>query len=274
MFTLDHIVINTQDQTDVAVAAYERLGFTVQPRGFHTLGSLNHLMIFRDNYLEFLGYPKGVPPPQRPELPESPIGLLATVLKTSNADATRASLVEQGLPLRPVSAFSRQVKLDDGSAHTAAFRVCRMERGRVPGTWIYYCQHETPHLVYRPEWSMHANGVTAIIGAHIAFAGAAQLEESLALYAKALGVDARRGNTSAAFELPQFTLWLTQSDALGSAESPMRSVTLQVRGLQSLRGLLHANGVNYADQGAQISVPPEFAAGATLIFTEQDTLAG
>ena len=44
------------DGIDAAQAAYERLGFQVQPRGFHRrLGTANHLMIFDKDYFEILG---------------------------------------------------------------------------------------------------------------------------------------------------------------------------------------------------------------------------
>ncbi len=267
MFTLDHIVINTQDRTDEAVAAYQRLGFTVQPRGYHTLGSLNHLMVFGDNYLEFLGYPQGAPPPQRPELPESPIGLLATVLKTSSADATRATLIAQGLPLRPVSALSRPVAIE-GIEHTASFRVCRMERNKIPGTWFYYCQHETPELVFRPEWSQHANGVTGIVGASIELS---DLNAALPQYAAALGCaigNTRRTNTGAAFELPGFRLQLAQVAELPVGRSAMRSVTLRTRDLAALRRLLGRNGVAFNENAAGLVVAEEHAMGAALVFVE------
>jgi Glyoxalase-like domain len=39
--TLDHVVVNTQDRLDEAAETYRRLGFTLTPRGYHTLGSMN-----------------------------------------------------------------------------------------------------------------------------------------------------------------------------------------------------------------------------------------
>jgi len=49
--TLDHVVVNVRDQIDAGLHTYERLGFTMTPRGYHTLGSMNHLAILGTEYL-------------------------------------------------------------------------------------------------------------------------------------------------------------------------------------------------------------------------------
>ena len=48
---IDHVVINVRSEMDTAVEVFRNLGFTMTPRGFHTLGSINHLAMFIDNYL-------------------------------------------------------------------------------------------------------------------------------------------------------------------------------------------------------------------------------
>ena len=40
-----------------ALETYRRLGFTLTPRGYHTLGSMNHLAIFGTEYLELIAGP-------------------------------------------------------------------------------------------------------------------------------------------------------------------------------------------------------------------------
>ena len=57
---LDHVVIDVRDRMDVAAAAYRALGFQLTPRGHHTLGSMNHLAMFANDYLELLGFGEAV----------------------------------------------------------------------------------------------------------------------------------------------------------------------------------------------------------------------
>ena len=56
---LDHIVINVQTRLDAGAAAYRNLGFSLTERGHHTLGTSNHLSVFRQDYLELLGVEAG-----------------------------------------------------------------------------------------------------------------------------------------------------------------------------------------------------------------------
>ena len=155
MNRIDHIVINTRDRIDQAVAFFEHMGFIVTPRGYHTLGSINHTIVFKTDYLELLGYPGDKPPEKYPELGQLPVGLMATVLKADDAEQTRDILTKRDLTPRPVSNFSRPMDLGDGKSVDVSFRVTRLESNTVPGSWLYYCQHLTPELVWRPEWQEH-----------------------------------------------------------------------------------------------------------------------
>lgn len=159
MTALDHVVINALRDTDAAEALFAALGFQLTPRGYHSLGSVNHLMMTPGAYLEIVGVPETGR--QREEVLTSPIGLSGIVLKTDDAEATHARLAEAGFDPQPVLDFSRPVTLD-GTEHQARFRTVRLGPDFFGGGRVYFCQHLTPELVWRPEYLTHQNGFAAI----------------------------------------------------------------------------------------------------------------
>ena len=259
MNRIDHIVINTRDQTDQAVAFCERMGFVVAPRGHHTLGSLNHIIVFQHDYLELLGYPFGKPPEKRPELVQRPAGLMATVLKAEDADRVRLLLQDRGLAPRPVSDFSRPVELDGGKIADVAFRVTRLEPDTVPGSWFYYCQHLTPELVWRPEWQAHPNGVTAMTRLAI------QVADPLAaapIYLRAMeGAEvAEAGAGTCVIRLPSFEFTLT-------AGTPgMRKLTFGTASLERCAAALAQGGIVHETNHRCITVDAQAGMGCIFEF--------
>src|SRR5438874_4404942 len=156
---LDHVVIDVRDRMDEALATFAGLGFQLTPRGHHTLGSMNHLAMFATDYLELLGFGDGGA--ERPELAPFPIGLTGLVFKTDDADVVHAHALAAGLPILPVQAFSRPVELG-GARQDARFRTTRLDPAKIAMGRVYFCEHRTPELVWRPEWQAHPNGARAI----------------------------------------------------------------------------------------------------------------
>ncbi len=156
---LDHVVIDVRDRMDAAASAFAALGFELTPRGHHTLGSMNHLAMFATDYLELLGF--GEAGAGRPELAPFPIGLNGLVFKTDDADVVHAHALAAGLPILSVQAFSRPVELA-GARQDARFRTTRLDPGKIAMGRVYFCEHRTPELVWRPEWQSHPNGARVI----------------------------------------------------------------------------------------------------------------
>jgi len=160
MPVLDHAVINARFDMDRAEAVYGDLGFSLTERGYHSLGSVNHLMMFGDNYLELIGLPSGVDH-YRPQIAEAPLGINGLVFKTSDVDSVYSRLRELGMDGDPPNAFTRPVTLPEGE-FPASFRTVAVRPDVFPGGRVYFCEHGTPNLVWRPEWQIHENGVEAI----------------------------------------------------------------------------------------------------------------
>ena len=156
---LDHVVIDARDRIGEAEQCFTSLGFLLTPRGRHSLGSVNHLAMFTTNYLELLGF--GEHGPARPELVPFPVGLNGLVFNTTDADLVHRQAAAAGLPVLPVQSFSRPLTID-GATHDARFRTTRLDPSKIAMGRVYFCEHQTPGLVWRREWQTHPNGAHAI----------------------------------------------------------------------------------------------------------------
>jgi hypothetical protein len=179
-FPLDHIVVNTLFDMDRAAALMERLGFTVTPRGYHSLGSINHLMVFEGGYLELVGLPLGTDVLRRDVL-ESPLGLNGLVFQAKEVDAIIGPLRDSGLAMLEPQDFSRPAIID-GVEQLVRFRTTRTAPELFAAGRVYYCQHYTPELVWRREWTTHANGCSGLRELVVVTTA---IESDASLYAKA-----------------------------------------------------------------------------------------
>jgi hypothetical protein len=159
-FPLDHVVVNTLFDMDRAAALMSQLGFTLTPRGYHSLGSINHLVMFEHDYLELVGLPLGTDVLRRDVL-ESPRGLNGLVFQASDVEACQRTLRDSGLAMLEPQSFSRPVTID-GVEHLARFRTVRTAPELFEAGRVYYCQHFTPELVWHRPWMSHPNDVRAL----------------------------------------------------------------------------------------------------------------
>ncbi|MGV1794449.1 VOC family protein [Rhizobium sp. A37_96] len=157
---LDHAVIGVLDQLDAAAALYRKLGFALTPRGYHTLGSINHLAVFTDNYLELLGFPpEGAK--ARSDLWSYPAGLNGLAFRTTDAAALQGELAAAGKPVTDWKDFSRPVDVD-GVQKPASFRTFQIGGDAISNGRFFFCQHNTPELVWRSVDQNHPNSVVNI----------------------------------------------------------------------------------------------------------------
>jgi len=158
---IDHVVVLVRD-LERARVTYERLGFTLTPRGYHTLGSQNHCIVFGRDYVELLAVPKPHPAMQYfTDFLAAGEGLGAVALATDDAESAQRELVGAGVTADPPLDFSRPVELPEG-ARDAAFRIVQLSPADTPGCRTFLCQHFTPELVWRDEYRAHALGATGI----------------------------------------------------------------------------------------------------------------
>lgn len=147
---LDHLVINSHFALDDCAKWFRALGFTLTPRGYHSLGSINHLIMFSDHYLELIGLPVGGEKLRQELLNNSP-GIDGLVFASDSAQATASTLHAAGLQAQPVQHFSREVVIGDERGE-ARFSTVRLVPGSFSAGRVYFCQHHTPEWVWREEW--------------------------------------------------------------------------------------------------------------------------
>ncbi|MGD0846695.1 VOC family protein [Bradyrhizobium sp.] len=189
-FSLDHVVINTLFDMDRAAALMSQLGFTLTPRGFHSLGSINHLMVFEGHYLELIGLPLKTEVLRR-EVLESPLGLNGLVFQAPDIDACISQLRESGLTMLEPQSFSRPVTID-GVEQLARFRTARTAPELFEAGRVYYCQHYTPELVWHRQWMSHANRCSGLSELVVV---TGTIETDVSRYAKAARAPAEQGES-------------------------------------------------------------------------------
>jgi Glyoxalase-like domain len=160
---IDHVVLVVRD-LDGARGTFARMGFTVTPRGDHTLGSKNHCVMFGHDYIELLTSPAENPHPSRQyytEFSRGGDGLAGIALKSADAKGAYTELLWAGFQPGDTLEFSRPVALPGGTRE-ARFRIVQPRAGSTPGGRVFVCEHLTRELVWRPEYQRHANGATGL----------------------------------------------------------------------------------------------------------------
>jgi catechol 2,3-dioxygenase-like lactoylglutathione lyase family enzyme len=156
---LDHAVILVRD-LDRACDTYERLGFTLTPRGQHSLGSRNHCIMFGRDYLELMALPAQPPPAYQyfADFLQRGEGVGALALATDDAAGAHAELTRAGIAAEAPLALSRPVE----GLGEARFTLVQLPPEQTPGFRTFLCEHHTREIVWRTDFQRHALGAQAI----------------------------------------------------------------------------------------------------------------
>lgn len=162
---IDHAMILVRD-LDRARETYARMGFTLTPRGFHSLGSQNHCIMFGRDYLELMSLPASPPPAYcyYADFLAKGEGVGALALATDDAAGVFAELKQAGIETDPPLALSRPVE----NLGEARFTLVQLPPTETPGFRTFCCQHHTRDMVWRPDYQHHANGAAGINSVTIA----------------------------------------------------------------------------------------------------------
>ena len=273
---IDHAVINTAGRIDDALDQFARLGFRLTPRGFHSTGSVNHLMMLGPDYLELIG----VPPENaalRPELAGSPRGLNAIAFATDSAAGAHTALAQAKFMPQPLKSLSRPVAIDD-TVQDARFALVALPPETVDWGRLFVCEHLTRELVWRDGLRNHPNSAREITRITVVvpdpFTEASRLAPLFA--ESSMRPETERAELSLGHlrvdlitaGLLQHRLGESACDGEGRA-SYMAAIELRCTSLDAVRTALRAlpaRGVH--DQGSLVIVAAGLACNTTIEFIE------
>lgn len=273
--TLDHVVVNVRDRIDEGLETYRRLGFALTPRGYHTLGSMNHLAILGTEYLELIAVPRDEP--RRSDILDAPIGLNGLVFGTENADAVFEALHANGVPVLPANRFSRPVELPGGERRDASFATVRLAPEATDVGRLYFCQHFTRDLVWRDAWRHHPNGAIGVIRAVIAADDPGAIAS---LFSRMFGPDAVRGEggeRSLSIGLSRFDVvtparlradFGAAAADQGGRSAFMAALTLRTRSLAQAAASFAGEGIQVEASPDRLVIPHGSAFGVAIEFRE------
>ncbi|MGY3037693.1 catechol 2,3-dioxygenase-like lactoylglutathione lyase family enzyme [Bradyrhizobium sp. USDA 4354] len=158
---IDHAVVMVKD-LDKAAENYRQLGFTVSPRGTHSvhMGTGNYTIMFDPDYMELLGVLAATElnAPARAFLDKRGEGIERIAFTAVDSAAGAEEIRARGLePIGPTD-FERPVTLPDGTVSAAKFRTFMWPTAEAPGgVRIFACQHKSRETVWIPALMTHAN---------------------------------------------------------------------------------------------------------------------
>jgi hypothetical protein len=276
---IDHPIIAVRDM-ELARATYERLGFTVTPRGRHQeWGTGNWCIMFETDYLELRGIIDPKNPHNLARILAVREGLMGIALGTSDAEASYASLAERGMSPQPVKHLTRHFELP-GKAVELRFALCFLDQIETPGLMsVVLCQHLTRELLRCPEWLQHANGARSMRRVIVVVGDLAAATDS---HAKLFGertMKRHAGRTiiglggSQTIELITHDAarahWAGDDPSFGNADDYLLSLVIDVENVKQTARYLSDRGVDFQPSpSGSLCVQPHDACGVPIEFTD------
>ncbi|TNE39581.1 MAG: hypothetical protein EP348_03255 [Alphaproteobacteria bacterium] len=162
---IDHALIGVEN-LEGAKETFQKLGFTLTPRGSHIgWGTANYCIMFGNDYIELLGI---VDPAKETNgldrtLETRGEGLLGLALGSDNPEVTHKSLEVAGLSPSGLLELKRKLELPEGDV-LPEFKLIRLNASAgLQEKHLFICHHLTPELVRgEPAWEVHDNGAERI----------------------------------------------------------------------------------------------------------------
>ena len=279
--SIDHPVVAVNDLGQ-AREIYERLGFTVPPRGSHIeWGTGNLCIMFPHDYLEM----RGIIDASRftmhldSHLDNFGEGLMGVAFGTTDVKSSIGEAVMHGIDTGELRRLTRNFEHPEGWTQPS-FELYAPAAADIEGLMhVVVIQHLTPELIRRPDFLEHANGCTSVVS----IAGTIYDIERCALkMQRLLGKEAVESSERGVFlRIPSgqsielllpdiFVRDYGEIEATPDPETPrLGAMTLCVSKLENTARFLTDNDVAFTQPGIDmIRVASDLTCGVTLQFVE------
>jgi len=261
---IDHPVIASAD-LDATRQQFERLGFTVPPRGSHIeWGTGNLCIMFPDDYIEV----RGIIDPDKftmhldTHLEKHGEGLMGVAFGTSDVKASYAEAQGHGINTGELRQLRRNFEHPEGWTQPS-FELFAPDADDIEGLMhVVVIQHLTPELTRRPDFLEHANGcigISAMTGTIVDIPSCAQKMRRL------LGDDAvTESDDGVVLTVPSGqAIHLDTADTAG-----LTSMTMRVKDVAATAELFNNNKVSFdRDPDGAIVISASDACGTVLKFS-------
>lgn len=275
---IDHPVIAVRDM-EGSRRVYERMGFTVPPRGSHLeWGTGNWCIMFQNDYLELRGIVDGSRYTHNlDQFLSNREGLMGTAFSSdAKAEDIVTFLNEQGLHPNPPRELTRNFELPSGNVKPR-FRLVFFNQAETDGLMAsLVCQHLTPELIRQPDFLRHANGATQILGMTSVVGNLTRTEEVVCKYFGAERVTRRNGTVEASAGRGGKLAFVDEATAerqgvaLKGVPAPYLSeVILKTQSLAQANDAMRQGGIPFDATTGHIRVSPDQACGTWLTFVEK-----
>jgi hypothetical protein len=276
LFGIDHPVIAVRNMA-AARTAYERMGFTIPPRGSHIeWGTGNWCIMFERDYLELRGivdasrYLHGLDAflAQRGE------GLMGCAFRPAvSAQASYDGLRRAGFSPQKPRALTRNFELPAGNV-PVRFELTFFAPDELPGFMSsLVCEHRTPEVMRSPEWLRHDNGalrvqsVTAVVDDLDGFFAAARR-----MIGEGAAAVRSSGAVAIATDPHSYIRAVTPAQAEREGHAGARdgahlvALGIEVVDLGQTARLMAARGIDGTLGDNRLRIPPERACGTAIDF--------
>ena len=272
---LDHVGIAVRN-LDAAAVHFERLGFQLTPRGYHTLpagpdgrrarvGTGNNCAMLQHGYIELIG----ITDPHYSGRLRSDLaryeGVHIVAFGTEDSETTLRSLRQSGVSA-DVRVLERPIEYR-GNAELARFEIVEFADA-LPELYAFAIHHVTPEALWKPELIVHPNGAKSLEGITVVVSDPGSFARRLrrvvgeADNSEAPLIDLRRGTVRVVGDA-----WVRMHYEGSPLPLPaVVGITIGTENLSRTADALQARGVSIEREQEKLIVAPAFASGAMIEF--------